>query len=116
MSKCRFKELKSRWRYRVSGYGVKLVTSASEGDDWQYNFTLERHDGQPGLEKVACHPSADEMDDWNDYKRMKRNLGEEVVNVLYHIMEKETKVIDWMECQPHDGHESGYCTGESSES
>jgi len=94
---------------------VKLVTNASEGDQWQYTFTFERHDAQPGFDKALCHPTADEMDDWNDYKRMKHNLGEEAVNVQHHVAKQRTEVRGWMGDQPRDKKESGYFTGESSD-
>ena len=102
-------------RYRVSGYGVKLVTHASEGDEWQYTFTFERHDAQPGFDKALDHPTADQMDDWNDYKRTKHELGEEVINVLHHAAKQKTEIIDRIEGQPSDRKESGYFTGESSD-
>ena len=59
-------------RYRVIGYGVKLA--AVEGKDrWTFTFRLARQVDPPqdSLDKALKHPTADEMDDWKDYRREK---------------------------------------------
>jgi len=95
---------------------VKLVTTASDEDVWQYTFTLERHNAQPELDKALSHPDAEQMDNWNAYKRMKADLlkGEVNVGLLYHVA-GEAKVIESTADHPSDRRESGYFTGESSE-
>lgn len=100
-------------RYRVSGYGVKLVTTTSD-DVWQYTFTLERHNAQPALEKALCHPTAEQMDDWYAYTKMKADLVKREVTVLYRGAGK-AKIVGSTADQPSDRRESGYFTGESSD-
>lgn len=36
-----------------------------------YTFTLKRLDDQPGIERALLHPTADEYDDWTEYKRLR---------------------------------------------
>lgn len=114
VSKCHRLRLTSLSRYRVCGYGVKLITTASGEDVWQYTFTLERHNAQPCFDEALCRPSAEQMDDWNNYKKMTADLLKVEVNQLYHIVGK-AKVIKSSADQPSDRRESGYFTGGSSE-
>ena len=56
-------------RYRVTGYGVKLVPGSDESrDTWRYTFHLEREKGQESMEKVLGIPMPDQLDDWEDYR------------------------------------------------
>ncbi|KAI4281364.1 MAG: hypothetical protein L6R38_003759 [Xanthoria sp. 2 TBL-2021] len=56
-------------RYRVTGYGVKLIPGSDKSQDtWRYTFHLERENGQESIEKVLGIPMPDQLDDWEDYK------------------------------------------------
>ena len=61
-------------RYRVLGYSVKLTTAKGR-DQWVYTFQLARQVDPPqdSIDKALMHPTADEMDDWKDYRRAKAN-------------------------------------------
>ena len=91
---------------------MKLSSDAMGNDEWLYTFTLERQDGQAPMDKALCHPTADEMDDWNDYKKVRHGDGEEVRQLL--VKKEKHKVINWM----MDGgtslrYDSGYFGGKS---
>lgn len=49
------------------GYGLKRV-----GDTLQYTFRLRRREDQIGLERALTHPTADEYDDWMDYRKTQK--------------------------------------------
>ena len=77
---------------------MKLSSNAIGNDEWLYTFTLERQDGQASMDKALSHPTADEMDDWNDYKDVRRGDGVEVLPLL--VQKEKHKAIDWMmECR-----------------
>ena len=61
-----------RYRYRVISFSVKLETPEGK-DRWIYTFQLARQTDPPqdGIESALAHPTADEMDDWKDYQKMK---------------------------------------------
>ncbi|MCJ1476127.1 hypothetical protein MMC13_004792 [Lambiella insularis] len=83
--------------YGVSGYGVKLTVGNAGEDQWQYSFTLERHCDQARLERALCHPTADEMDDWNAYKSLEARTIEDTNDVLLPLFnEGDDKVVNWM--------------------
>lgn len=42
---------------------------------WKYSFELLRLADQPSIKDALCHPTADEIDDWEDYQRMKNPSG-----------------------------------------
>ena len=84
--------------YRVSGYGVKLTVNDFGEDEWHYNFLFERHRDQAGIDKALCHPTAEEMDDWKNYKK----ISNEDTDVKYDEQspvheDGNKKVMDWME-------------------
>ena len=58
-------------RYRVVGFGVKLFTNELEEDLWTYSFTLRRECHQASIKEALSHPTADELDDYFDYHRVK---------------------------------------------
>lgn len=39
------------------------------GETLYYTFRLRRREDQTGIEKALTHPTADEYDDWVDYRR-----------------------------------------------
>ncbi|KAL8967792.1 MAG: hypothetical protein Q9183_002760 [Haloplaca sp. 2 TL-2023] len=54
--------------YRVMGYGVKSsYKMEATSYDWHYTFHLKREPGQEGMQKSLAVPSADQLDDWQDY-------------------------------------------------
>ncbi|KAL8950376.1 MAG: hypothetical protein Q9222_003593 [Ikaeria aurantiellina] len=56
-------------RYRVVGYGIKLVSSQENGKEvWCYTFHLKREEGQESMAKALAYPMPDQLDDWNDYR------------------------------------------------
>ncbi|KAL8851339.1 MAG: hypothetical protein Q9221_003706 [Calogaya cf. arnoldii] len=56
-------------RYRVAGYGVKLIPGfEGKQDTWRYTFHLKREPGQESMEKVLGIPLPDQLDDWEDYR------------------------------------------------
>ena len=72
-------------RYRVTGYGVKLTTAEGR-DQWTFTFQLARQVDPPqdSLEKALKHPTADEMDDWKDYRREKAKVkGGNLLNLRW---------------------------------
>ena len=84
--------------YRVSGYGVKLMVNILGEDEWQYTFILERYRDQAGLEKALCHPAADEMDDWRDYKQTRDSISDDNnEGQSLAFQEGDKKVMDWMQ-------------------
>lgn len=52
-------------------------------DTWHYHFELHRQRDQKPFEKTLQHPCADELDDWNDYQKLKGGKqGEGLMAVL----------------------------------
>lgn len=51
------------------GYTVKLDTTGGK-DVWTYTFQLARQiePAQDSIVKALAHPTADELDDWKDYR------------------------------------------------
>ena len=85
-------------RYRVSGYGVKLKVNILGEDEWQYSFVLERYHDQAGLDRALWHPTADEMDDWRDYKQTRDSSSDDNNNgPSPAFQEGDQKVMDWMQ-------------------
>lgn len=68
-------EAHTRWqpRYRVVSYGVKLEQDRDGNDEWKYSFELRREPDQASIKDALSHPTADEIDDWEDYRRAKTN-------------------------------------------
>lgn len=60
----------------MTGYAVKLFPNVKRGDEWVYVFNLERSRDQPGIEKALAHPTADEMDDWNEFQHQEQKRAE----------------------------------------
>ncbi|MCJ1434142.1 hypothetical protein MMC27_003508 [Xylographa pallens] len=84
--------------YRVSGYGVKLMVNILGEDEWQYSFVLERYHDQAGLDRALCHPTADEMDDWRDYKQTRDSISDDNNDgPSPACQEGDKKVMDWMQ-------------------
>ncbi|MCJ1387372.1 hypothetical protein MMC18_000215 [Xylographa bjoerkii] len=84
--------------YHVSGYGVKLTVNIVGEDEWQYSFVLKRYRDQAGLDKALCHPTADEMDDWKDYKQTRDSISDDNEGVQSPThQEGDKKVMDWMQ-------------------
>ncbi|MCJ1378322.1 hypothetical protein MMC17_001419 [Xylographa soralifera] len=84
--------------YRVSGYGVKLIVNILGEDEWQYTFVLERYRDQAGLDRALCHPTADEMDDWRDYKQTRDSISDDNNDEQSPaFQEGDKKVMDWMQ-------------------
>jgi hypothetical protein len=80
-------------RYQVEGWAVKLTTTATGDDDWQYTFTFSRHPDQAEAERALCHPTADELDDFNDYKKMKADWKDAAPTTESH---ENRQIIDWI--------------------
>ncbi|MCJ1397322.1 hypothetical protein MMC11_000514 [Xylographa trunciseda] len=84
--------------YRVSGYGVKLKVNVVGEDEWQYTFVLERYRDQVGLDRAICHPTADEMDDWRDYKQTRDSISDDSDDKRPPTnQEGDKRVMDWMQ-------------------
>lgn len=80
-------------RYRVLGYSVHLTTDNRRVDSWHYHFELQRQLGQKSFEKSLLHPCADEMDDWNDYQKLKGcSQGEGLMSLLFATRESKSSV------------------------
>lgn len=49
------------------------LTTAEGRDQWAYTFQLARQVDPPqaSIDKALKHPTADEMDDWKDYRKEK---------------------------------------------
>ncbi|KAI9875977.1 MAG: hypothetical protein M1830_007618 [Pleopsidium flavum] len=81
--------------YQVEGYGTKLNIEHGK-DEWQFTFELRRALNQPYMQRALCHPTADELDDWKDYQRVKaERRGSDVVSLLFGDSEMDqSKSID----------------------
>ena len=53
------------------GYSVKLSKNKADEDVWTYAFTLQQECNQASIKEALCHPTADELDDYRDYRRAK---------------------------------------------
>ncbi|SLM41364.1 SRA-YDG [Lasallia pustulata] len=79
--------------YRVVGYSVRLTTDRTRVDSWHYTFELHRHLDQRPFEKLLQHPCADEMDDWNDYQKLKGNSQDEgLMSLLFAAQDRKSSV------------------------
>ena len=58
----------------MKDFTVKLFEKPGGGDEWSWTFELERETVQQGIEKATCHPTAEEMDDWNDFQKEMADL------------------------------------------
>lgn len=58
-------------RYRVVSYGTKLLETHDGKDRWTFTFDLQRELDQASFQEALRHPTADELDDWEDYQRAK---------------------------------------------
>lgn len=53
----------------MTGYGVSLSPDPdTDRDIWRYAFHLRREPNQDHMEKALSHPSACQLDDWEDYR------------------------------------------------
>jgi hypothetical protein len=59
----------TRGRYHVIGCSIRLYLNARGEDVWLYYFDLRRSLDQFGMDMALIHPCADEMDDWEEYRR-----------------------------------------------
>ena len=87
-------------RYRVIAYSVGLSTTEGK-DRWIYTFQLARliDPPQEGIEAALAHPTADEMDDWKDYRREKaKEKGANLLSLRWGDSYQERK----------KGNDSGY--------
>ena len=59
---------------------------------------MERYHDQAGLDRALCHPTADEMDDWRDYKQTRNSLSDDSNDGQSPaLQEGDKKVMDWMQ-------------------
>lgn len=80
-------------RYRVRSYSVHLTTDDRRVDTWHYHFELHRQRDQKPFEKTMQHPCADEMDDWNDYQKLKGGRqGEGLMSLPFATHDRKSPV------------------------
>ena len=100
-------------RYRVVGYGLKLEQDAEGHSVSRYSIQLSRRTDPPqdSLEKALAYPTADQMDDWKDYQRVKAE--QEGGGVMHMLMAAKEEVQAQRESR--ESRESGYFSANPSE-
>ncbi|KAI9789573.1 MAG: hypothetical protein M1816_005980 [Peltula sp. TS41687] len=98
--------------YSVAGHGLKRV-----GETLYYTFRLKRQEDQAGIERALTHPTADEYDDWVDFRKIqeeKKAVEKATVDrltILQAIKEMDgTFEVYDVEDEGHSPHDDRHCT------
>lgn len=62
---------------------MTLLQDQAGKDEWRYSFLLQREPYQPSIKEALVHPTADEIDDWNDYQLSKNGRSAKLVRSVY---------------------------------
>lgn len=96
-------------RYQVIGYGIKLSKNEADEDVWTYTFTLQRECQQASIKEALCHPTADELDDFRDYRRAK--AAGEIPELTVEVFSSAASLLtirDGAGVERHPSKDSGY--------
>ncbi|KAL8870241.1 MAG: hypothetical protein Q9174_003672 [Haloplaca sp. 1 TL-2023] len=96
--------------YRVTGYGVKSSYELeTKSYNWRYTFHLTREPGQEGMQKSLAVPSADQLDDWQDYIGGPTYSPEEMLmEEVDEVMARQNEKAAYEAPERHDSVDSGY--------
>ena len=92
---------------------MRLFKDKNANDLWKYTFEFTREPDQASIKDALCHPTAEELDDWEIYQ-LSKATKEQSVAQLDHSETADLTEKERTERQP--SFDSGYLSGRNSES
>ena len=81
-------------RHMMKIFSVKLYELPSGNDQWVFTVNLERMKEQPELEQALRHPTAEELEVWDQYLLEKEKMVKAFAET--HGANKAGTILEWL--------------------